>query len=402
MERTAPRRSELLRLARAALFCVGVLLATVVELEAQRVQLSGYYEHTIQMDYTSETGEQLINASKVRLDLSSAPLGGLGFTGNVNLIVYYGATDRDFRPYLPDAIARELEERGVPVEITLDRSRYFLDNAYLFWDTGSFRVRAGLQQLSWGPAYSFNPTDLFHRKNLLDPTYEKEGVGALRVDYRWGIGGELTAVATPAPRLEEMGYALRAGTHLEAAGYDVAVTLHQVMDSTSLDPETLEPRTQRRRAAGVEASGGLLGLGVWVEGNYNWMDEEPDFLRVVVGADYTFGDGTYVMGETLYNGRSDPRNPYPVHDWLANVYYGEPVGSWWMLAGVRWDLSALVAGSAYLFSSPDGSFVLNPRLDVSLAQNADLVTYGGFTFGHGDGAFPPGLGALVVRATVYF
>jgi hypothetical protein len=146
----------------------------------------------------------------------------------------------------------------------------------------------------------------------------------------------------------------------------------------------------------------VIGLGVWLEGNYNDMELESNFVRVAAGLDYTLDDGTYLMAEALVNGRSEASAPYPLQDWLANVLYGEPVGLGWLLAGMRRDLSDLVLGSAYTFVSPDGSLVLNPRVDVSLAQNVDLVVFGALTLGNGDGAFPPGLYSLIARATVYF
>jgi hypothetical protein len=70
--------------------------------------------------------------------------------------------------------------------------------------------------------------------------------------------------------------------------------------------------------------------------------------------------------------------------------------------GVRKDVSDLAMGSFYLFATPEGSLVLNPRLDISIAQNADLVLFGAFTSGAEEGAFPPGLSALTARATVWF
>jgi hypothetical protein len=41
-------------------------------------------------------------------------------------------------------------------------------------------------------------------------------------------------------------------------------------------------------------------------------------------------------------------------------------------------------------------------VDVSLAQDVDLVVFGGFTFGDENGAFQPGLASLVARGTFYF
>jgi hypothetical protein len=368
----------------------------------QAVDITGYLEHTLQIDYASPVKEQLIDASKLRLDFTNSGIGGLEFRANINLIVNHGTIEYDLRGCLPEAVVAEMEAAGIPPVFELDRERTYLDNAFLTWESGRVRVRAGKQQLSWGPAYSFNPTDLFHRKNILDPTYEKEGVTALRFDYTWGVGGRLAAIAAPRDDLETTGYALRIGTHVSSIGYDVALTLHQVNDSTSLDPSTLAPVTQRRRAAGVEFSGELLGLGIWMEGNYNDMEIEQDFARAVLGLDYTFGSGLYLLAEGLFNGRAEVGAPYPTHDWLANLMFGEPVGRWWILGGARQTLSDLATGSLYVFTSPAGSAMLNPRLDVSVAQNADLVIFGGIGIGKEDGAFPAGLYSMIARATVYF
>ena len=368
----------------------------------EELLLSGYYEHTLQIEHHEDTGEFLLDASKIRLDLNSGLAEGLLFTGNLNFIVYHGAVRRDITPFLPPSVRGLLAGAGIPAEVTLERERHYVDNAFLTWERGGVRIRAGKQQLSWGPAYAFNPTDLFHRKNVLDPTYEKEGVTALRLDYRWGIGGQLSAIMAPGDDLGVSGYALRLGTHLAPIGYDVALTTHAVTDSTAFDPVTYMPYTQRRRALGLEFSGSLLGLGVWFEGNHNRMEIEEDFDRAALGFDYTLSGGLYLMVESLYNGRAQEDTPYPLHDWLAYVAYGEPVGRWWHLAGLRTDLSDLTMGSLYLITTPEGSWVLNPRLDISIAQNADLVVFGGFTFGEEEGAFPPGLSSVLARATVWF
>ncbi len=378
-----------------ALACPGAALA-------QDVDISGYYEHTLQLLRGKGGKTDLIDASKLRVDLSSGLGSSIEFRANVNFLAYHSDLEQDIAPYLPDAVVRDLEAAGFPTTYTMEGSRTWLDNAFLSWTSGGLSVRAGKQQLSWGPAYSFNPTDLFHRKDPLDPTYEKEGVAALRMDYRWGIGGQVSVITAPRGDFESSGYAVRLGTHLSSIGYDVAFTAHQVEDTTGLDPSTLLPVRQRRRAQGIELSGALLGTGVWLEGNYNQMELEEDFARVAFGMDYTTVGGTYLMGEALYNGRAERQNPYPTHDWLSGLYYGEPVGRWWILTGARRDMSALTATELYLFSSPDGSFALNPRFEASIAQNADLLLFGGFTFGTEDGVYPPGLTFLVARATVYF
>ncbi len=390
------------------LFVLLGLLFLTRPASAQEVEISGYYEHTFQVDYTEKMKDLLMDASKLRIDFASGLGEGLQFNGNINLIVYHKAIWRDITPFLPPSVADSLEQRDKQAIYPLPGERTYLDNAYLTWEMGNLRLRAGKQQLAWGPAYAFNPTDLFHHKNMLDPTYEKEGVTALRADYRWGFGNHLTLIAAPGEDVGETGYALRMGTHVEKIGYDVALTLHSVTDSTAVDPTNWwqwwdeGPRKQRRRALGLEFSGALFGLGLWCEGNYNWMEIEEDFTRIAFGTDYTLNSGLYLMAEALYNGRAEAHTPYPIHDWLATIAYGEPVGQWWYLAGLSKDVSDLTRGSLYLFGTPDGSLVINPRLDISIAQNADLVVFGGLTFGEEEGAFPPGLFSLVTRATVWF
>ncbi len=218
---------------------------------AQDVDISGYYEHTLQLLRGKGGKADLIDASKLRVDLYSGLESSIEFRANVNFLAYHSDVEQDIAPYLPDAVVRDLEAVGLPTTYTMEGSRTWLDNAFLSWTSGGFSVRAGKQQLSWGPAYSFNPTDLFHRKDPLDPTYEKEGVAALRVDYQWGIGGQLSVITAPQGDLDSSGYAVRLGTHLSSIGYDVAFTAHQVEDSTGLDPSTLLPVRQRRRAQGI-------------------------------------------------------------------------------------------------------------------------------------------------------
>ncbi|MDP8238291.1 MAG: hypothetical protein P9X24_04295 [Candidatus Hatepunaea meridiana] len=381
-----------------------ILSILIVPLSVRALDISGYYENTFMPGYSDKSDDHLLDASKLRLDFDA---GGsedeLEFKGNVNFVAYHSGASFDVTPYLPEYVADTLQSRDIPVVMTFEKCRVFLDNAYLTWRKSGFRLRAGRQQLSWGPAYSSNPTDLFHRKDMLDPTYEKEGVTALRLDYHWGIGGQVAFVIVPAQNINRAGKALRLATHISKIGYDVALTIHHVTDSTSLDPETYNTRYQDRQAVGLDFSGGLLGLGVWFEGNYNQMEIENDFTRAVAGIDYTLENGLYMMFEGLYDGRADSdKTPYPVVDWLENIYFGEPVTRYRFLSGVRKDLTDLVNGSLYLFGGMDGSMVLNPRIDASIAQNADLTLFGAATFGKKEGQFSPGNFAVTGRIRVYF
>jgi len=385
-----------------SMLLLGVIFVWVAVTHAQ-VEISGYYENTLRVETSTNAEDLLLDTSKLRLDFNAG--GGehdLLFSGSINGIARHADVSLDLSAYLPDPVEAELESLGVLLVMPLERDRIYIDNAYVEWNTGRVRIRLGKQQLSWGPGYSFNPTDLFHRKRILDPTYDKEGVSAFRFDYQWGVGGEVTAITVPGSDWENSGFGLRAGTHVNALGYDVALTLHQVRDSVAMDQETFVQIGQQRRAVGFEASGPFLGLGIWIEGNYNVMEQEDDFLRVITGLDHTLEGGMHVMVEGLYNGRGSSDAPYDAAAWLSYLISGEPLAKYQVMAGLSTDLAELMKGSLYAFGCSDGSYLFNPRIDYSIAQNADLTFYGGITIGDDNGQFVPGIYSVLGRITLYF
>lgn len=231
---------------------------------------------------------------------------------------------------------------------------------------------------------------------------------AARFDYYWGIGGQLTGIIVPDKKLSQSGMALRAATHLEAIGYDIALTVHSVTDSLRFlnlsTPDSIQfvPLQQHRYAYGVEFSGGLFGLGTWFEGNYNQMEKSRDFLRFISGIDYTFENGFYLISEFLFDDRSTAKGPYPTTIWLENLFSGEPIGRYLLMLGMRKDITDLTAFSMYAFTCFDGGLAVNPRIDYSLAQNADLTIFGTVLFGKTTSAFQDGVYLVNTRCTVYF
>ncbi len=153
------------------------VLILLIPAMATAIDISGYYENTLMPEFSDRTQARLLDVSKLRLDFQAGGADNeLEFKGNINFIAYHSDVSIDITPYLPQAVVDTLNSREIPLKISFDENRIFLDNGYLTWRRNGFRIRAGRQQLTWGPAYSFNPTDLFHRKDMLDPSYEKEGV----------------------------------------------------------------------------------------------------------------------------------------------------------------------------------------------------------------------------------
>lgn len=379
-----------------------VMYVIAMPVKSLAVEISGYYENTLLQEYTEDGYDNLSNASKLRVNINAGQGEKLTFTGNVNLISHHLDVNYDLKPYLPERLIDELIQEGIPTDFKVEKNRIFLDNAYLAWRFSGMRLRAGRQQLSWGSGHGLNPTDLFHRKDMLDPTYEKEGVNALRLDYNWGIGGNLSGIIVPGRKFSSSGYALKLGTYFSKIGYDVGIIIHHVEDSTSLDSESYEIFTQERIALGLDVNGTLLGMGVWMEGNFNMMDVENDFLRIVAGLDYTLENGLYLMVEGLYDERSDNSSAYLAKDWLEYIQFGEPISRNRFMVGMKQTFFELAEGSLFCFGGTDGSYFINPRVDVSIAQNADLTVFGGASIGETDGQFSAGCYSVTVRISVYF
>lgn len=398
-----PRGSPTLRSNHLVMLMLLLTVLVVPSAALAQLDVSGYYEHSLQVDAVEDREATLLHGSKLRLDLAAGlEQGELAFRGNLNAIRLHPPVEVDLSPYLPKAVVDQLSLLGIDPRVPVDPSRIELDNAWLTWSpTSLLRIRAGRQQLSWGPGYATNPTDLFHSKTLLDPTYEKPGVGALRADLRWGMANQVTAVWAPGESFGASGYALRTATHLSAVGYDVAITAHAIEDTTSLDLPRFRSLAQRRYALGGDFAGSLLGVGVWFEGNMNWMEEEDDFIRALAGIDYTLPEGWYVQVEGFYNGRGEVA-PFSAASLLESLLFGEPPGRGWVMAGTRKEFGLLTSAMLYAFAAPDGSVMVNPRVRISIAQNADLLVFGGLGLGDPDGVFPANRVTGFMRAYVYF
>ena len=366
------------------------------------IEISGYYENTLLQEYTEDGYDNLSNASKLRVNIDAGQGDELTFTGNVNFISHHLNVNYDLKSYLPETVIVDLTRKGIPTEFMVEKNRIFLDNAYLTLRFSGMRLRAGRQQLSWGSGYGFNPTDLFHRKDMLDPTYEKEGVNALRLDHNWGIGGNLSGIIVPGRKLSSSGYALKLGTHASKIGYDIGLTIHHIEDSTSLDSESYEILNQQRTALGLDLNGSLFGMGVWMEGNFNLMEVESNFSRIVTGFDYTLENGLYLMFEGMYDERSQNSDSYTARDWMEYIQFGEPISRYRYMVGIKQSFLELAEGSLFIFGGNDGSYFLNPRVDVSISQNADMTIFGAASLGDAEGQFTSGSYSVTGRISVYF
>ena len=278
----------------------GALLAVApTALAAQSdTRLTGYWEHQFSARYAGDTWTQL-DYDRFRTDLSARA--GRSTSASVAVVwqLYRGNTRVALGDALPEAFA-------VPDSLTIAlENRQFVNHAYVTLRPGPFEITAGKQYLTWGASFVFNPTELFRPKDVFEPTYEREGVGALSVKVPLGPLSNVLLAYAPDGSFDTSGKIVRLRHHV--AGFDVSALAAEIDEQPG--PDTLEvplPPTERRRVLGGDITGELLGLGVWAEGT--WSDRAGEtWVEATAGVNYTLADGTLLMAEAFYNGRGERR-----------------------------------------------------------------------------------------------
>ncbi len=387
------------------LLAFSILFSSLAALD---VDVSGQYENSF-YPQMYDTKMKMMDMNKLRLDMSGKIDDNIDFQANYNIQLYHGKTMYHLADYIPrDVLDDYLSKMGVPQD-TLDQQvfyeyedRYYLDNANLTLYWKEFDLRVGKQLIPWGTGYSRNPTDCFHRKNILDPTYDKEGVNAVKLDYNLNLATTLTAIMSVDEDWETSKRAARIRSRL--LDYDFSLSYVR-FEQDRIDYATHEAIGIVLDQFGADISGQLLGLGVWAEGAYRQSDDLDDYGQILGGMDFTFENGLYLMGEYYYNESGESTSDdYTFDDW-TNLLEGvtESLGKHYGFAMIQYPLTEIVNGSLYtLYNASDGSAMLYPWIDFTLGDNieTDIVLY--LPIGRDNSEYgTPDTGGMI-RLRVYF
>ncbi len=355
------------------ILCIGFMLLTL-SLVALNVDVSGQYENSL-YPQMFDTSMKMTDLNKLRLDLSGSIDDNIDFQANYNIELYDGKRTILASECIPEDVLLEYaDSMNVPVE-DLDQifyykydNRYYLDNANITIYWKQFDLRVGRQLIPWGTGYSRNPTDCFHQKNILDPTYDKEGINAFKLDYNLDLNTTVTAIMNSAEDWEASKRAIKIRS--KVLDYDFSLSYVRMAQASH----------ESINQYGSDVSGQLFGLGVWAEAAYRTGNEIDDYLQLLAGSDYTFENGLYFMAEYYRNnnGQTD-RDDYTFDDW-ANYLEGtsESLGRDYGFAMIQYPLTELMNGSFYAsYNLNDGSAILYPWVDFTLGDNieTDIVLY---------------------------
>ncbi|MCK4931573.1 MAG: hypothetical protein KAT01_05365 [Candidatus Aminicenantes bacterium] len=391
-------------------FILGVLGLSWSSLAAQeKLEIFGYYES--QAMGTGLQGEfyQLFT-NKLRVDLKSDFSDNITFAANFDYIHYLGKTEWNVLDFLSDDVTSTIPEDMQSLYIIAFSNDTFLDNAYMKFSFKPFDLTLGKQQISLGTGYVWNPTDVFNIKDVLDPTYEQPGHTALRLDIPLSPAYTLTALYAPEETWEKSTKLLQLKGAISHFDYNI-IAVERVWpfhDYTEFDTEYMNfvDVSEKRKMLGGSTVGELLGLGVWAEYAYNWMEKSGDFYELVVGADYTFDFQTYVMMEYYRNtlGKSDYKD-YDINDWMRFLAAEQKAicrdQAYIFAQHPATDLLNVGLQTIYCFSDNSVAFV--PTLIYSLSDNVDVYAYLNFNLGKESTVYGKNMGnGGLIRLRAYF
>lgn len=411
-------------------------------LYGQKIEIFGYFEPQL-MGARFKNEFYQLGSNKLRVDLKLQTLDNVSFATNFDYITYHGKTEWDILKFLPESVAAEAPKLycfGCEINPYLlpYENRQFLDNAYLKLSFKYADVTVGKQQLSMGTGYAWNPTDVFNKKDIIDPTYEQPGHNAFRLDLPIKGGFGLTAIYAPTDDWKYSDVLVKFKGRLSHFDFSLLGIQKQwkYTDARLFDPLLLNfyQMNTKRHILGSDFVGELFGLGIWGEYAYNKVkinDEEKeaysqafapllafssypykpmeikqDYYELVLGLDYTFDFQTYIMCEYYRNtaAKSDYKE-YNLNDWMHLLFAEtKSIAQNQVYFFIQHPLTDLInIGGSSIVSLSDKSYGIIPMMTYNIFENVDLSLFCNYYFGKEGTAYAKNLGnGGMFRARVYF
>jgi hypothetical protein len=375
------------------------------------LKLSGYYENAFQV--LDKKDDILLDYNKLRLNMDAKIDENFSFNSDVIFTTYHGTTTINFLDYIPGKVTDAyLASIGQSKDMVGELFKYtyedqiFLDNAYVSYYSDHFNFRIGKQQLPWGSGYIWNPTNIFHVKNPLDPTYELTGVNAIKTEFLFGKEGMLTGIYSVNDNFKNSTYAVKVKDYF--VGFDISAS-YVYYTYTDQDLFTFSEKKENRQIVGFDLAGSVLGAGIWAELAYNFKTGKKgggDYGRYVAGLDYTLNNGLYFMAEYYYNEKGkDNCNDYDMNDWMQSFgQYAENLGRHNLFIGQGFPVIAnnLNWTNFVLLNLSDKSGMVYPWFTLSVGDNSEISGTAYIPFGKKESEFGGyGFGGLV-RIRIYF
>lgn len=358
---------------RAALFFIFFsffLVVPVFPLSAQEEQpsypnftLHGYYKNLVLNFDDPATGiNQTMDVSRLRLKLE----------GNLNESLF-AAFHYEVKLLPQLALFSGLNQFNQNDVLNLDWTisntpSYFvghsLDRAYFTYSAGQTDVTVGRQRIAWGTGKVWNPTDLFNPFNPLEiDKEEKVGADAVNVTYSASSVTRTSLV-----------YGAKTTWPLSSLALRHQTTINDI------DYAGMLGKFKEDFVYGADFAGNLYDAGIHGELTYTQAKYEPDYLRWVVGGEYTFKNTLTLSAEYYFNGvgKSDP-SQYQYNRLLTGEITN--LAKDYLFLGSRYEITPLwIWTNSFISNWNDGSIFFGPSLEYDYQENTTLI-FGIYLFG---------------------
>lgn len=313
--------------------------------ETSRVSFYGRFENQLSLammkDGNDHWQKHLYDYLFLRLDMDATLSKNIVLKSDVVARLFAGDTEFAMDEVVPpDTVQRALQQDN-RLAAFLDapyafENRYWLDNAYVKLPIGDFLLTLGKQPLGQGAGYVWNPTDVFTQKELLDPTYQQEGIIAARLGVPMGKGSLDMVLASPDDGLQHwvgggrltfnLGSFQFSGTswytRTKLADVENAVDAMEMAVMMGQSPEDALPTSTRKRVLfGGDMVVDIEGVRLWGEGAYNYLPSGIDWVEAEGGLEYYFSFETHLMVEYFYYGRGplQQSGSYSLNSWMNTL-----------------------------------------------------------------------------------
>ena len=230
--------------------------------------------------------------------------------------------------------------------------------AVAVYENSWFSASAGRQQIPWGVAHFFTPTDLFNPYNPTQiETDERSGVDALSLTTNPIRGIKSQWVYTPrGAALHPQRFFSRISKEIQ--GYEVGL---------------INGIIHRDYAAGFDVSGNIKESAVRTELLFRAANQERNFIKWTVNADYNFPHNIYGLLEYHFNGEGRRRPQHYQRDRFARGEIQQMARNY-LAAVVGKDLTSLLRfENRTIFNMDDVSFYVRPELRYEFLSNTLLT-----------------------------
>lgn len=365
----------------------------------------GYFES--QQDVVKIPGREVgFGYSKLRVDLDAAPSNHFCIRANLIARFYDGRTTFDYFYFLDESLLQFPEDWAdsqVPSELLVKyEDDLFIDNAFLEIYFEHFDLTLGRQQISPGVGYVWNHTDVFNRKDVMDPTYEQSGVPAVRGDFQVGSSWTLTGIFQSREDWDQSTIYWQLKRSL--GSFDCsAVYARTPRESTSIACGAV---SRERDLLGLNLEGSAGDIGMRSELVLHRLDQDGDslYLETIVGADYTFDNSLYVLGEFLVNELGTKPEDTGLNDYLSYLEgQSHSINRNYAFLTALYPWSYITdAGFSFIANLDDESFLLSPQVTVRPFDDVEVTVWLNLFAGSEDSEYGYQEHGARVRIRAYF